>query len=81
VPLEEFPGVPNISLIHWCRKLTTVNAESDAEETEHPLKSSAKNMQSNEWPFNGQEFCRVDGTFHGTSERLYGLSLYHISQA
>jgi len=50
--------------------LTTVNAQSDAEETERPLQSSAKNMPSNGWPFKGRAFCRVDGTIHGASKML-----------
>ena len=53
-----------ISLSFWCLKSTTVNVQTDAENTERPLKLLAKNMQSNGQPFRSQ-LQRVN-PFHGT---------------
>jgi hypothetical protein len=49
--------------------------QCDVERTEHHQKSSAKNMQSNEWPFKSQTFCRVCWTLNSGAKGLQ-LKLY-----
>jgi len=43
----------------WLQKLTFVNTQCGAEETEWHRMWLAKNMQSNGWPFKSWVFCRV----------------------
>jgi len=40
----------------WHQKLTIVDAQCHAEKTKHPIKLSAKNIQSNTWPFQSRVF-------------------------
>jgi hypothetical protein len=60
------PLVPN---------LTTVYKQCDAEKIKCPLKSSAKNMQSNGQPFNFWTFCRAKWALNSGSKEL--ITYFH----
>lgn len=48
-----------VYLTLWCRKMTLVNTQCDAEETEPNLKVSDKNIQSKRWSFKNKVFHKV----------------------
>jgi hypothetical protein len=48
----------------------SVDVQRDAEKTEPYLKSLAKNVQNNEWPFKFQVFCRVHWAVNSDAKGL-----------
>jgi hypothetical protein len=54
-------------------KLTIIDVQSNAEKTQSPLKSSAKNMYVNGRPFNFQVYCTVHQALNFGSKGLITL--------
>lgn len=51
-------------------KSPAVNTQCDTEKTKHPLKLSAKDTQSNGWPFKFLAFCRIHWALNSGSKVL-----------
>jgi hypothetical protein len=61
----------------WCHKSTIVHMHCNAGKAKHPLKSSAKNMQSYGQLFKSRVFCRVHWALISGSK---GLSTEFMSK-
>jgi hypothetical protein len=69
-----------MSLTLWLQMFTVIEAQWDSDKTKYPLKSSAKNMQRNVWPFKSWVLCRIHLALNSCSKEFSMLiaSMKHL---